>query len=129
MLLSEYDVHYVTQKAITSSVLADYLAHQLIEDYQSMQLEFPDEKILVLEEENSKNTWILFFDGASNALGYGIGVVLISPAKQYIPMTTRLYFDCTNNTTEYEVCVIGIRAAIEFGAKCLEVYGDSALVV
>ena len=38
-------------------------------------------------------------------------------------------FDCTNNTVEYEACVIGIRAAIEFGEKCLEVYGDSALVV
>jgi len=104
MLLSEYDIEYVTQKAIKGSVLADYLAHQPIEDYQSMQLEFPDEEILVLEDDNNKNTWTLFFDGASNALGHGIGAVLISPAKQCIPMTTRLCFDCTNNTAEYEAC-------------------------
>jgi len=64
------------------SVLADYLAHQPIEDYQSMQLEFRDEEILVLKDDNNKNTWTLFFDGASNALGHGIRAVLISPAKQ-----------------------------------------------
>jgi len=129
MLLSEYDIQYVTQKAIKGSVLADYLAHQPIEDYQSVQLEFADEEILVFVDDNNENMWTLFFDGASNALGHGIGAVLISPTRQYIPMTTRLCFDCTNNTAEYEACVMGIRAAIEFGAKCLEVYGDSALVV
>jgi len=129
MLLSEYDIQYVTQKAIKGSVLANHLAHQLIEDYQSMQLEFPDEEILVFEEDNNKNTWTLFFDGASNALGHGIGAILITHTKQYMPMTARLCFDCTNNTTEYEACVMGIRAAIEFEAKCLEVYRDSALVV
>jgi len=129
MLLSECDIQYVTQKAIKGSVLADYLAHQPIEDYQSMQLEFPDEEILVLEDDSNENMWTLFFDGASNALGHGIGAVLISPTRQYIPMTARLCFNCTKNTAEYEACVMGIRAAIEFRAKCLEVYGDSALVV
>jgi len=64
MLLSEYDIQYVTQKAIKGSVLADYLAHQPIEDYQSMQSEFPNEEILVLEDDNDENTWTLFFDGA-----------------------------------------------------------------
>jgi len=36
MLLSEYDILYVTQKAIKGSALVDYLAHQPIEDYQPM---------------------------------------------------------------------------------------------
>jgi len=48
MLLSEYDILYVTQKGIKGSALADYLAHQPIEDYQSMQPEFPDEDIFAL---------------------------------------------------------------------------------
>jgi len=30
-------------------------------------------------ENNEENTWTLFFDGASNALGHGIGAMLISP--------------------------------------------------
>ena len=45
------------------------------------------------EDEDDERKWILFFDGASNALGHGIGAVLISPEKQYIPMTARLCFE------------------------------------
>jgi hypothetical protein len=36
MLLSEYDIVYVTQKAIKGIALADYLAHMPVEDYQPM---------------------------------------------------------------------------------------------
>jgi len=82
-----------------------------------------------LQDNSDKNSWTLFFDGASNALGHGIGAVIISPEKEYIPMTARLFFDCTNNMAEYEACAMGIRAAIEFKAKSLSVYGDSALVI
>ena len=44
-------------------------------------------------------------------------------------MTTRLCFDCTNKIAEYEACAMGIRAAIDLKVKCLNVYGDSALVI
>ncbi|XP_027337846.1 uncharacterized protein LOC113851538 [Abrus precatorius] len=96
-----------------------------------MQCEFPDEDIMNLfkEEESGKEKWIMLFDGASNALGHGVGAVLISPEKHHIPITTRLSFNCTNNVAEYEACVLGIQAAIESKAKILEVYGDSALVI
>ena len=49
MLLSKYDIEYRSQNMIKGSVLADHLAHQPIEDYQSMQYDFPDEEILYLE--------------------------------------------------------------------------------
>uniref|UniRef100_A0A2N9ISZ3 Uncharacterized protein n=1 Tax=Fagus sylvatica TaxID=28930 RepID=A0A2N9ISZ3_FAGSY len=38
-------------------------------------------------------------------------------------------FDCTNNMTEYEACIVGLQAALEFGAYELEVFGDSLLIV
>jgi len=85
--------------------------------------------LLTVKEDDVENTWTLFFDGASNSLGHGIRAILISPEKQYIPVTTRLCFDCTNNMAEYEACAMGIRAAIEFKAKFLNVYGNSALVI
>ena len=44
-------------------------------------------------------------------------------------MTARLYFDCTNNIAEYEACAMGIQAAIDLKVECLNVYGDSALVI
>ena len=36
MLLSEYDIQYVTQKAIKGSILVDHLAHQPLSEYQPM---------------------------------------------------------------------------------------------
>jgi len=51
VLLSEFDIVYVTQKAIKGSVLADYLAQQPLNDYQPMHPEFPDEDIMALFEE------------------------------------------------------------------------------
>lgn len=51
MLLSEYDIQYVTQKAIKGSVLSWYLAYQPVKDYQPMRFEFPDEDIMVLNDE------------------------------------------------------------------------------
>jgi len=133
MLLLKYDILYVTQKAIKGSALADFLAHQLVEDYQPMLPDFLDENISALlhadEYNHEVNIWTSFFDGASNVMGHGIGAVLISPENQYIPVTARLCFDCTNNIAEYEACAMGIPAAIEYRVKILEVYGDSALVV
>ncbi|XP_006603312.1 uncharacterized protein [Glycine max] len=133
VLLSKFNIVYVTQKAIKGSALADYQAQQPINDYQPMHPEFPDEDIITLFEEEVKDEdrdkWIVWFDGASNALGHGIGAILVSPDKQYIPFTARLCFDCTKNIMDYEACALGIRAAIDFRVKSLKVYEDSTLVI
>ena len=71
----------------------------------------------------------MYFDGASNALGNGIGAVIISPEGSHTPFTARLCFNCTNNMAEYEACILGIRAAIDLRIKFLSVFGDSALVI
>ena len=130
VLLLEFDIVYVTQKAIKGSTLADYLAQQPINDYQPMHLEFLDEDIMTLFEEEvedeDRDKWIVWFDGASNALGHGVGVVLLTPDNQCIHFTARLGFDCTNNMAEYEACTLGIQAAIDFKVKLLKLYGDSA---
>ena len=81
-----------------------------------MKFEFSGEDILAIfqiENESTKeDTWKLYFDKASNALGYGIGVVLISFEWEYCPFTTRLNFDSTNNVAEYETCIMGLQAAM-----------------
>ncbi|XP_050908910.1 uncharacterized protein LOC127122652 [Lathyrus oleraceus] len=48
MLLTEYDIQYVTQKAIKWSVLSDYLAHLPVEGYQPLKFDFPDEDIMFI---------------------------------------------------------------------------------
>ena len=59
MILTEYDIQYTTQKAIKGSVLTDHLAHQAVEDYQSMKFDFPDEDIM--EVDNCEG--IIPYDG------------------------------------------------------------------
>ena len=106
MVLTEYDIQYTTQKAIKRSVLADYLSQQPLEDdYQPMKFEFPDEDIMYIRDCNilgpeegpePGSRWTMAFDGASNALGNGVGAVITSPTGFHIPFTARICFDCTN---------------------------------
>ena len=140
MLLSEYDIEYHTQKAIKSSVLAEYLAHQPVEDHDDNEDEFPDEDVMFLKSRDCKeplpeegpepdSQWGLVFDGASNVYGHGVGAVIITPEGSHIPFTARICFECTNNIAEYEACIMGLEEAIDLRIKNLTVYGDSALVI
>ena len=88
MILTEYDIQYTTQKAIKGSIVADHLAHQAIDDYQSMHSKFLDEDIMLVTdcEEPGPNEgpepgsrWTMVFDGASKALGNDIGAIITSP--------------------------------------------------
>jgi len=80
-------------------------------------------------EDEDRDKWIMWFDDASNALGHGLGAILVSPDEQYISFIARLGFDCTKNIANYEVCALGNQAAIDFKIKLLKVYGDSARVI
>ena len=71
--------------------------------------------------------WTLFFDGSKTLEGSGAGCVLIDPKKNKHFLSCRLEFECTNNTTEYEALVQGLRKAIELKVKNMKVYGDSEI--
>ena len=138
MILTEYVIQHTTQKAIKGSVLVDHLAHQAVDDYQSMKFDFPDEDIMMLDiceelrpyegpEQGSR--WTLVFDGASNSLGNGKGVILISLEGCHTPFTARLCFNSTNNMAEYEACIFRLKVVIDLGNKYFNVFGDSALLI
>ena len=76
-----------------------------------------------------EKNWRMYFDGASNALGHGIGAVLVSPEEDHCPFTAKLNFNCTNNVAKYEACIMVLQKTVEKKIKKLEVYGDSALVI
>jgi len=71
----------------------------------------------------------MYFDGATNQNGSGIGVLFISPKGTHIPFSSRLNFLATNNAIEYEACIIRLQVALGLGVKELEVYNDSALII
>ena len=73
--------------------------------------------------------WKLYFDGVTNSTGSGVGAGLVSPKDQKILVSVKLNFDCTNNVTKYEVCIVGLQVALEFGAYDLNIFGDSLLII
>ena len=78
--LSEFDIKYVTQKSMKGRAIADHLAHYSLEEAEEMQGEFLNEDIMGIEVES----WKMYFDGATNQNGSGIGVLLISPKWTHI---------------------------------------------
>ncbi|XP_019427127.1 PREDICTED: uncharacterized protein LOC109335450 [Lupinus angustifolius] len=54
VLLFEYDIAYVTQKAIKRSVIADYLANQPLDKLGHLRYDFPDENIMVISMNREK---------------------------------------------------------------------------
>jgi ribonuclease HI len=128
VLLSEFDILFVARKAIKGQAIADYLADYPSEQLELMDSEFPDEDVMTVDGGDHCR-WKLYFDGAANSVGSRIGAVLVSPNGQQTPIAVKLGFDCTNNMTEYKACIVGLQAALEFGAYELEVFGDSLLIV
>ena len=125
LLLLEFDIKYVTKKFVKGRAIADHLAHCSLKEAKEIQGDFPDEDIMGIEVES----WKMYFDGATNWNGSGIGVLQISRKGTHIPFYGRLNFPATNNAIEYEACIIGLQATLGLGVKELEVYGDSALII
>ncbi|PKI75835.1 hypothetical protein CRG98_003750 [Punica granatum] len=51
------------------------------------------------------------------------------PLILYLTVAAKIDFPCTNNVAEYEACILGLQAAIDFKVKGLEVFGDSMLTI
>ncbi|XP_075103421.1 uncharacterized protein LOC142178007 [Nicotiana tabacum] len=114
-----------------AQVLADHIAENLFDDeYQPLSTYFPDEEVnsieLIPENTNAKK---IFFDGAVKAKGVGIGAIPISPTGQHYPSIARLRFFCTNNTAEYEACIMGMNMADDLDVEELLIMGDSDLII
>ncbi|XP_070031747.1 uncharacterized protein [Nicotiana tomentosiformis] len=71
----------------------------------------------------------MFFDGAANFEGVGIGAVLILECGQHFPALAKIRFLCTNNMAEYEAYILGIRMAVNMNIKELLVIEDSDLLI
>ncbi|XP_058216783.1 uncharacterized protein LOC131327654 [Rhododendron vialii] len=95
----KFDLEYVTRKSVKGRAVAEFLANHPIDGPEDSDFVFPDEEVLTVVED----VWTLYFDGAANQNGYGIGVLLITPDGSHIPLAFKLNFDVTNNQTEYEV--------------------------
>ncbi|XP_070003252.1 uncharacterized protein [Nicotiana sylvestris] len=71
----------------------------------------------------------MFFDGAANFKGVGIGAIRVSKTGQHYSVSAKLRFPCTNNMAEYEACILGLNMAIDMNIQELLVMGDSDFLV
>lgn len=62
--------------------------------------------------EDEPIVWTLYFDGSKCMYEEGVGIILVSPTKQVIPIVYKLDFQCTNNMIEYEALILGLKAIV-----------------
>ena len=97
-----------------------------------MNTAFPDEAVLFATGKNEGEDfegWRMYFDEASNSKGAGAETVVISKDGMHFPAYSKLNFDATNNVSEYEACILGLRLALDMDIRMLAVFGDSVLVI
>jgi ribonuclease HI len=106
---------YAPRKAIKSQILADFVA-----EWTDTQLPPP---------QIQAECWTLYFNGSVMKTGAGAGLLFVSPLGEHMRYAVRLHFPASNNMAEYEALPCGLKIAIEIGIKCLNVRGDSQLVI
>jgi ribonuclease HI len=106
---------YAPRKAINSQILADFVA------------EWTDTQLPPLQIQ--AECWTLYFDRSVMKTGAGAGLLLISPLREHMRYAVRLHFPASNYMAEYEALLCGLKITIETGIKCLDVRGDSQLVI
>ena len=67
VLLTEFDIHYVTQKSIKRNIVVDHLASLPVSGGKVIDDNFPYEDVAVM---TSLSGWRMYFDGAANHSGY-----------------------------------------------------------
>ena len=125
MLLTKFNVEYLTKKTIKERAVAQFLVLNPTSDDQEIELEFPDDLATAIEVQG----WRMYFDGAINQFRVGIGVILLTLENKVIPIAKKLAFWVTNNEAEYEACVMGMEALIALKVTKVEMLGDSMLVI
>ncbi|XP_070002478.1 uncharacterized protein [Nicotiana sylvestris] len=132
ILLSEFDIVYITQKAVKGQALVDHFTENRVgRAYEPLKTYFADDEVWFIEEDITKayDSWRMFFDGATKFNTIVIGVVLVSETGQHYPLSAKLRFPCTNNMAEYEACILGLNMAVDMNIHEPLVIGDSDLLV
>ena len=68
-------------------------------------------------------------DGALSVIGAGVGIVIITPEGIRLEHSFRLGFKAFNNEAEYEALLTRLKTTLDLGARDVEVYSNSRLVV
>nr|GEV87069.1 hypothetical protein [Tanacetum cinerariifolium] len=78
--------------------------------------------------ETQKEPWTLFTDGSSCVDGSGAWLILTNPDGVEFSYALRFQFAASNNESEYEALIAGLRIAAQMGVKNIQANVDSKLV-
>ena len=108
-------IEYAPRTAIKSQTLADFVA-----EWTETQL--PPAPM-------DQEYWTMYFDGPARRPGARVSLIFVSPQGVRMRYVVRLHFTVSNNVAEYEALINSLRTATELVIRCLEIKGDSRLVV
>lgn len=123
MKLSQFGITYLPGPSIRWQALA----HFLVECSLPVEEESNHAKISPLEP--LPNPWMLFVDESSITDCSGEGILLISPEGFEIQQSIRFGFPATNNCSEYEALLAGLRLDKGLQVPYLKAHSDSQLIV
>ena len=115
--LGSFDIRYRLGNAVKSQVLANFVAKFSPKNNTEMVCHMENRSLRV------------FVDGALSAMGVGTGIVIITSKGIRLEHSFRLGFKASNNEAEYEALIVGLKTIFDLGARDVEVYSDSRLVV
>jgi len=113
LALSKFDLRYESTKAVKGQAIANFITYQREGEVTLLEL----------------TPRALFFDGSTCKQGGGVGIVLISPQRMSLEYPSPIKRTSTNNQAEYEAILRGIQLLHEVEAECVEIFGDSQLVI
>jgi hypothetical protein len=119
--LLEHVVDIEKRRAIKFQILADFVA-------EWTELDFAIEGVV------PKSPWLVCCDGAWGAAGAGAAAILTSSSGIKLRYAARLQFSketdkCTNNITEYEAILLGLRKLRAIRVQRCILRADSKVVV
>ena len=115
--LRSFDIRYRPKSLVKGQVLADFVA------------EFSLRREVGIVCHVDVQPWKVFVDGASNAMGVGAEIVIITPEGIRVEHSFRLGFKASKNETEYEALLAGMKAVLDLRVQEVEVYSGSGLVI
>nr|GEU94497.1 reverse transcriptase domain-containing protein [Tanacetum cinerariifolium] len=116
-MLGEHNITYQPRTSVKGQILADFF------------IEMPgDVSQAVPAAVTQKEPWTLFTDGSSCVDGSGAGLILTNPGGVEFTYALRFQFTASNNESEYEALVAGLRIATQMRVKKVQVNVDSKQV-
>jgi hypothetical protein len=98
-----YDIVYKPRIAIKAQALSDF-----VDEWTETQTP---------PKERELEYWTINFDGSLQLQGAGAGILVTSPKGESFKYVLQMHFPASNNATEYEALLHGLRIATALGIR------------